>query len=295
VRDLQRIASRAASLPLLILQNTAPEALATCPTANRAFAANACRLGLNVLLCGSDRESDNELEFLRVVYSKLARGGTLGESVRAARTELRQRSSVAEVARLQAELYGEGGLVVFVKDKAPRGEDNLRQVTIMSFDLVGSTRLLATLGAERYSEDLTEYHKRCAEIVAGHGGAPDDPQGDDGIMCYFGFRLRARTQPSGPYVPDWRSSMLFAGSAGVRIGISTGQVVVRDGQPVGAAIPLPRGCNRSQSREHWSSANPRAASSSSASPRAARGVPLLKGFDQPEQLFRLLAWRGPMI
>ena len=67
------------------------------------------------------------------------------------------------------------------------GEDNLRQVTAMSLDLVESTRLMNLLGAERFSEVLAEFHRRCAQILNGHGGALDDPQGDDGFMCYFGF------------------------------------------------------------------------------------------------------------
>jgi hypothetical protein len=43
------------------------------------------------------------------------------------------------------------------------------------------------LGEERYSEILERYHRLCSRILVDRGGKPDDPQGNDGLMCYFGF------------------------------------------------------------------------------------------------------------
>jgi predicted ATPase/class 3 adenylate cyclase len=205
-----------------------------------------------------------------------------------ARSELHRRAGIASVAALQAALYGDGNLVVFAKDRHSRGEDNLRQVTIMSFDLVESTRLLAALGAEKYSEVLAEYHERCAQILAGCGGAPDDPQGDDGITCYFGFPIARE---------DAASQALRAGfelidavqalGLSVRVGISTGQVVVRNGQPVGSAIHF--------AARLQSIAAPGTLVVGESTRRLVKDryrfqpletVPRLKGFDRPEPLYR---------
>ena len=235
--DVRSIVWLPAPPQLLISQNTASRGFGAQPRANQALAANACTFGLSILICESARESNDCLDFLLAAYRNLVHGATLGESVRVARSELHRHSGIAGVAGLQAELYGDGSLVVFAKDRHARGEDNRRQVTAMSLDLVESTRLMKVLGAERFSEVLAEFHRRCAQILAGCGGALDDPQGDDGAMCYFGFPVARE---------DAASQALRAGfelidavqtlGLSVRIGVCTGEVVVRDGQPVGPAI-----------------------------------------------------------
>ena len=235
--DVRSIASLAAPPQLLISQNTTMPRLVGQPRANQALAANACTLGLSILIFESARESNDWLEFMLVTYRSLIGEAALGESVRVARSELHRHSGIATVAGLQAELYGDGSLIVFTKERHARGEDNRRQVTAMSLDLVESTRLMNLLGAERFSEVLAEFHRRCAQILNGHGGALDDPQGDDGFMCYFGFPVARE---------DAASQALRAGlelidavqtlGLSVRIGVCTGEVVVRDGQPVGPAI-----------------------------------------------------------
>ena len=118
----------------------------------------------------------------------------------------------------------------------PAGDD-VRQITILACDLVDSTGLMHRLGDEDYSERLTHYHQRVARIARQHGGLADDPQGDDGFMCYFGYPSASE---------DAAASALRAGlmlsralddlGLQVRIGISTGRVVIRNGQPVGAAV-----------------------------------------------------------
>ena len=288
--DARWMASLPAGPPLLISQNTASPGLTAQPSANRALAVSACRRGLSILICESDRENDDGAEFLLAAYRQLAHGATLGESIRAARSELHQRSGVADVARLQAELYGDGRLVIFVKDMSSRVQDNLRQVTIMSFDLVGSTRLLATMGAEKYSEVLAEYHKRCDQIVAGCGGASDDPQGDDGRMCYFGFPVAREDAASRAVHAGLKIIDAVRGlGLSVRIGISTGQVVVRDGQPVGSAIHF--------AARLQSIAVPGTLVVGESTRRIVKerfrfepleNVPILKGFDQPGPLFQVL-------
>jgi len=116
-------------------------------------------------------------------------------------------------------------------------DDDLRQVTILSCDLVGSTALMHTLGDEAYAERLVAYHRCVAEAAARHAGRADDPQGDDGFMCYFGWP-RAHEDAAANAL---RAGLAIAAAMGdlglgVRIGISTGRVVVHQGQPVGAAV-----------------------------------------------------------
>ena len=120
--------------------------------------------------------------------------------------------------------------------RQPAGDD-VRQITILACDLVDSTGLMHRLGDEEYSERLTHYHQRVARIAQQHDGLADDPQGDDGFMCYFGYPKASE---------DAAASALRAGlmlsralddlGLQVRIGISTGRVVIRNGQPVGAAV-----------------------------------------------------------
>lgn len=285
--DAKSIGSLAAPPQLLISHNTTGPGLSMQARANQALAADACRRSLSILICESGRESDDCLEFLGAVYRQLAHGASLGESVRTARSELHQRVGIANMAALQAELYGDGSLVVFPKDRHSRGEDNLRQVTIMSFDLVESTRLLAALGAERYSEILAEYHERCAQILADCGGTPDDPQGD-GVMCFFGFPVAREDAASQALRAGFEIiDAVHALGLSVRIGISTGQVVVRNGHPVGSAIHF--------AARLQSIAAPGTLVVGESTRRIVREryrfqplepVPRVKGFDRPEPLYR---------
>lgn len=137
--------------------------------------------------------------------------------------------------RFEARLYGEPEMR-FVRLQAPTSR---RQVTSLSFDLVGSTTMIAQLGDETYAEMLANVHARCTEIVRRHGGQPDDPLGDDGVMCYFGHPVA---------VEDAAVHAVEAGlgivrtvaelGVTVRVGIATGLVAVKAGQPVGLSVHL---------------------------------------------------------
>lgn len=123
--------------------------------------------------------------------------------------------------------------------KAPFSERGFRQATSLKYDLVGSTALMERLGAERYSVTLLGCHARFAAIVKRWGGVSDQPQGNDGVMCYFGV-LHARE--------DTVRSALFsalglideAGKLGIqiRIGLATGEVTLNDGQYTGTTVHL---------------------------------------------------------
>ncbi len=116
-------------------------------------------------------------------------------------------------------------------------EDDVRQITILACDLVDSTGLMHRLGDEEYSERLTHYHQRVARIARQHDGLADDPQGDDGFMCYFGYP----TANENAAASALRAGLLLSRSLDdlglqVRIGVCTGRVVIRNGQPVGSAV-----------------------------------------------------------
>jgi len=231
--------TRLEELPqLLIAQNTiVPDAECDRGLGLLGVATAACGAGLNAMTCTSCAGHQHALDFTLAMYAAVLQGTTLAEAVRAARIALHRQFGIAKLAALAPELYGDGAIALLTKERQPRVDDNLRQVTIMSFDLVESTRLLTALGAERYSELLAEYHRCSISMLQSHGGVPDDPQGDDGNMCYFGVPVARE---------DAAAQALRAGfelidavhrlGLSVRIGVCTGQVVVRHGQPVGSAV-----------------------------------------------------------
>ena len=178
-------------------------------------------------LCIS-RKRDGFGEPIQALLRQLGDGASVGEAVRA----MHRRSSPGRGA---ARLYGDPTMR-FVRLLAPASR---RQVTSLSFDLVGSTALLRRLGDEAYSEMLDSLHARCTEIVRRHGGQPDDPQGDDGVMCYFGHP-HAREDAAVHAVKAGMNIVRTVAdlAVSVRVGIATGFVVVKAGQPVGLSIHL---------------------------------------------------------
>lgn len=153
-------------------------------------------------------------------------GQSVGEALRALRRRM---------AEPMARLYGDPELR-FVRPAPPTTR---RQVTSLSFDLVGSTALLQALGDEVYAETLTALHRCCADIVRKHGGQPDDPQGDDGVMGYFGHpaaleQAAVRAVEAGLAIVEAVADL----GVRVRVGVATGPVAVKAGQPVGLSIHL---------------------------------------------------------
>jgi class 3 adenylate cyclase/predicted ATPase len=233
--DLSTIVALEAPALLLVSQESAAPADAD-GSANEAVALGACRLGLNLLTCGGCELAEAH-EFMRGFYAELARGAPIAEAVRSARAAFRQQAGEAALATLRPQVHGDGAAVL--NERRASVEDSLRQVTIVSMDLAGSTRLMGSLGAERYSELLTQYHQRCDEILRAHGGSPDDFQGDDGAMCYFGTPVAREDAAAQALQASLQLiEAVQALGLGMRIGVCTGQVVVRDGQPVGPAIHL---------------------------------------------------------
>ena len=180
----------------------------------------------SVLVLGQDWGANEAL--VKMLCVQLDSGASVGEAVR-----LLHRS--ARPGCTGARLYGDPGKR-FVR---PRVVTSRRQITSLSFDVVGSTALLRRLGDEVYAELLSTLHRRCTDIVREHGGRPDDPQGDDGVMCYFGYPVAVEEAP----VHAVKAGLEIA-SAGdnlgisVRAGIATGLVAINAEQPIGLAVHL---------------------------------------------------------
>ena len=248
----------------------------TLPFANQ-------RVGGNCLL----RLVGNGLrpDFSRTLYSELTEGQPLGVAVARAR-----RSAKAALAVL----YGDGMQTPFPVATRLGADDGHRQVTVMSYDLVNSTRMLASIGAERYSELLAAYHKRCAEIVSRRGGTAQDARGDDGIMCYFGLPVAKE----GATEQCILAALEIQGAVRTlevetRIGIATGDVAVRDNLPHGVPIHM--------AARLQSIARPGTVVVSESARNLARdrfdfelldSQPSLKGIDQPGNVYRVLGARS---
>jgi class 3 adenylate cyclase/predicted ATPase/ABC-type transport system involved in cytochrome c biogenesis ATPase subunit len=286
---LREIAALPHAPQLLVSAGPEPaSAGAPASTHNVALAMAACRHGLNLLVCASTAGAG--AEFLQEIYAELARGSALGEALRRAAALARREAETQGVACAEAALYGDCALVPFAYAGRARQQDDLRQVTILSHDLVNSTRLLAGLGAEKYSELLASYHQRCADIVTRHGGVSDDPQGDDGIMCYFGVPVAhedsaARALRAGLEIIDAVAEL----GVRVRIGIVTAPVVVKAGQPVGVGIHL---AARLQSIAEPGtlvvSDSTRQIVKDKFEFRRLEHIQQLKGFDRPSAVYRAL-------
>lgn len=165
---------------------------------------------------------------VKELAQQLGGGLSVGEALR----WLRRR---AASQWLGARLYGEPDMR-FVR---PLAATSRRQVTSLSFDLVGSTAMMAERGDEAYAELLAVIHARCAEIVRGHGGQPDDPLGDDGVMGYFGHPVAVEN--AAVHAVKAGLAIVRAVAAlgvAVRVGVATGLVAVKAGQPVGLSVHL---------------------------------------------------------
>jgi class 3 adenylate cyclase/predicted ATPase len=203
-----------------------------------AFAGAACSSRLNVVIgMWPGLPANDNLEYMRQVYACLRQGVALAESVRTPRAASTRSRPTTSFSGLGHVLYGDPErTVVAVPAAASRQVDNRRQVTILACDIVDSTKVLHSLGDERFFEILSQYHRTVTEIVGLHAGKIESLEGDGVLACY------------GLDVADEDCSTQAVNSAlaicpavrsldvQVRIGISTGMVAVREGKPVGNVI-----------------------------------------------------------
>jgi class 3 adenylate cyclase/predicted ATPase len=105
-----------------------------------------------------------------------------------------------------------------------------RQLTVMFWDLVGSTALSARLDPEDLRGIIGAYHRCVREIVEGFGGFVARYMGD-GILVYFGYPQAheddaERATRCGLALVDRVPRLNQAEELHVRVGIATGLVVV---------------------------------------------------------------------
>lgn len=108
----------------------------------------------------------------------------------------------------------------------------VRQITLVFVDLVGSTRLSNELDVEVYRNLLHDYQKFCLEVIRKHHGHVAQFLGD-GVVAYFGYPSAEeddaeRAVLAGLEICRSVSTLKtpFTGTLQVRIGISTGDVVL---------------------------------------------------------------------
>jgi class 3 adenylate cyclase len=130
-------------------------------------------------------------------------------------------------------LYGDG------QAQAIDDEQGLRPVTALSVDLVGSTSLIQALGREAYAQRLQAHYLLCRDVILRFDGSLDAPQGNDGLMAYFGFPTAVENAAARALAAAWALSCGVA-SAGlqVRIGIASGQLAVNAQQAFGLEVHL---------------------------------------------------------
>jgi predicted ATPase/class 3 adenylate cyclase len=102
-------------------------------------------------------------------------------------------------------------------------------VTFLFTDVEGSTRLLHSLGAERYAEALAEHRRVIREACASEGGVEVDTQGD---AFFFAFP----TAPGAIEAAAVLTDRLAEGPTRVRVGLHTGTPLRTDEGYVGADV-----------------------------------------------------------
>ncbi len=127
-----------------------------------------------------------------------------------------------------------------------------------------------------------------------HGGQPDDPQGDDGVMCYFGHPhaledAAVRAVEAGMKIVRTVADLAVS----VRVGIATGFVAVKAGQPVGLSIHLAaRLQNAAAPGTVLASESTRSLVAHAFEFRRLELQPRLKGIDDAEDAYLVIAARG---
>ncbi len=235
--SVREIAHLTAPPALLIFERTDIASVQRRALDNHAvLASDISRAGLSALFRNTLLAGDDQPGYMAEFYKALARGACLGIALRDAALITQGSAKLSATACLDTTLYGDA--TVALAQQQPQQEDNnQRQVTVFSYDLVDSTKLLRTLGAEKYSDVLDNYHACCAQIVQKWGGVANDPQGSDGVMCYFGLHVAYENSAAQCLRAALETVEAVAKlQLRIRIGIVTGPVAVKAGMPVGVAI-----------------------------------------------------------
>lgn len=119
-----------------------------------------------------------------------------------------------------------------IKSPAPKTETGGErwQLTVLFYDIVGSTSLAEAGDAEALKAVLSDIHERAREIVIAHGGSVEQVMGDGG-MAYFGFPNASedaalRSVEAALDLLAARGDI--AGAPDMRLGLATSVVVLPD-------------------------------------------------------------------
>jgi class 3 adenylate cyclase/tetratricopeptide (TPR) repeat protein len=123
-----------------------------------------------------------------------------------------------------------------IEHEAPRPVDEIRLVTVMFIDVKDSTEMVHQVGSSEWKSIIAQAHERIANIIALWDGQIGQYLGD-GVLCFFGAQRSrgddaahavscalAIQQAVNSYAKEVQQKYKI--TFGVRIGISTGQVVV---------------------------------------------------------------------
>ena len=102
-------------------------------------------------------------------------------------------------------------------------------VTFLFTDVEGSTRLLHELGADAYARALSGHRRILREAARAHGGTEVNTQGDSFLIAF------ARATDAVAAAADAQRT-LAAGPIRVRMGLHTGEPIVRDNDYVGLEV-----------------------------------------------------------
>lgn len=180
------------------------------------------------MLAVSDAASPAQARAFRVaLQTRWAVGGALSAAALETAAE-------CALARAHWRLYGDA----LYAEAVDAGEQR-RHITTVSIDLLDSTGLLHRWGAERYAETHAAFHRLCRRIVDAHGGRLDDPQGDDGLMAYFGLSQGQAHTASQAVRAAWLLAQAVAELGfTARLGVATGRLAVSQAQPFGLEVHL---------------------------------------------------------
>jgi class 3 adenylate cyclase len=183
-----------------------------------------------------------------------------------------------------------------------------QQVTALFYDIVNSTTLLGAIDPEDFGTAQHVIHIAAAEAISRHGGSLEQIVGDGGC-AYFGYPVASEDAAESAInaaldvIESCGRSARTAGLAvplQVRVGVATGNVVVRNGAQAG----LPGGStivglapNLAARLQAMAAPNSAIVADSTYVLTSATfdfqlvGTSELKGFDSPQRLWRPLSKR----
>ena len=179
-----------------------------------------------------------------------------------------------------------------------------RHLTVLFCDLVGSAAMAARLDPEDWRETVDGYHRAATEAIKRLGGHVAQYLGD-GVMAYFGWPVAHDNDPeravrAGLAVVETMSELNQQPTrpkVSVRVGIDSGAVVVDagGGKDASAFGDTPNMASRAQA-----AADPGTVLITAATHRLVsglfvvedRGTQMLKGFDRPIALYKVIQPSG---